>query len=94
MNTVVTQLRERTFGVPRTARALTVWTVGPLTMLAGILWAVIQPWRLTLLHPRGQSFWWLFAEAPLFVVVVGVLFAWLVAPGVIEDLERAREVER
>ena len=94
MNTVVTQLRERSLSVPRTARAVAVTLLGPLAMLGGLVWAVVQPWRLTLLHPHGQGFWWLFAEPPIFVVIVGVLFAWLVAPGVVEDLERAREAER
>jgi hypothetical protein len=61
--------------------------LGPLTILAGIVWAVVQPYRLTLLHPHGQGFWWLFAEPPLYVVIVGLLFRFVVAPGLAEDLE-------
>ena len=67
-----------------------VLAVGPLTALAGVLWAVAQPWRLTLLHPVGQGFWWLLAEPPLYVVLVGVLFRFVIAPGLVEDLEADR----
>jgi hypothetical protein len=51
-----------------------------------VAWAVLQPWRLTLLHPHGQGFYWLLAEPPLYVVLVGVLFRWLLAPGIVADL--------
>jgi hypothetical protein len=71
----------------RTARARLVWALGPTTMLGGVVWAFLQPYRVTLLHPRGQGFWWLAVEPPLLVVLAGVLFALFVAPGVIEDLE-------
>jgi hypothetical protein len=70
-------------------RARVVLAIGPLTSLAGVVWAVAQPWRLTLLHPVGQGFWWLFAEPPLYVVLVGVLFRLVVAPGIAKDLEDA-----
>jgi len=56
-------------------------------MLGGVLWAFLQPYRMTLLHPRGQGFWWLAIEPPLLVILAGIVFAFLVAPGVIEDLE-------
>ena len=71
----------------RSARARLVWALGPTTMLGGVVWAFLQPYRVTLLHPRGQGFWWLAVEPPLLVVLAGVLFALFVAPGVIEDLE-------
>jgi hypothetical protein len=73
----------------RTWRARIIGTLGPATGTAGFLWAVIQPYRITLLHPHGQGFWWLFSEPPLWVILVGVLFGWLVAPGLIEDLDAA-----
>ena len=75
----------------RSARALTVLTLGPLTVAAGVAWALFQPWRVTLLHPHGQGFWWLLVEPPLWVMLVGVLFALAVAPGVLEDLASAEE---
>jgi hypothetical protein len=71
-------------------RALGLLALGPLTMLAGVVWAFVQPWRLTLLHPRGQGFWWLVVEPPLLVIAVGVVFAFL-APGIVRDLEEAEE---
>jgi hypothetical protein len=74
-----------------TARARAVSAIGPLTVLAGFLWAVAQPYRVTLLNPRGQSFWWLAVEPPLLVVLVGVLFSLVVVPGLLEDLPKEDE---
>ena len=74
----------------RTARARIVAALGPLTALAGVLWAIAQPYRITLLHPRGQGFWWLFVEPPLLVIAVGLIFYFAVLPGVLEDLEEER----
>jgi hypothetical protein len=75
----------------RSGRARAVAALGPLTMLAGVAWAFLQPYRVTLLHPRGQGFWWLLVEPPLLVIAVGVVFAVLIAPGLLEDLEAAEE---
>jgi hypothetical protein len=74
----------------RSTRAIVVLALGPLTMLAGVVWAFVQPWRVTLLHPQGQGFWWLVAEPPLLVVAAGLAFAFL-AQGIVRDLE---EVDR
>jgi hypothetical protein len=71
----------------RSPRARIVLALGPATAVVGIVWALLQPWRLTLLHPHGQGFWWLFAEPPVYVVLVGILFRLLIAPGVVDDLE-------
>ena len=71
------------------ARARIVLALGPVTSLAGLVWAIVQPWRLTLLHPHGKGFWWLLAESPLYVVLVGILFRVVIAPGVVRDLEEA-----
>jgi hypothetical protein len=75
------------------ARARTVLSLGPLTVLGGFVWALLQPYRLTFLHPYNQGFWWLLVEPPLLVILVGVVFARFVAPGVLEDLE-ADEADR
>jgi hypothetical protein len=75
----------------RSLRATAINLIGPLTMLAGVVWAFLQPYRLTLLHPHGQGFWWLFSEPPLYVVLVGLGFALAVAPGLIADLEEAED---
>jgi len=80
-------LSERVAVRHRTARARLISTLGPATMLGGVVWAFLQPYRVTLLHPSGQGFWWLAIEPPLLVIVAGIVFAFLVAPGVIEDLE-------
>jgi hypothetical protein len=60
--------------------------LGPLTSLAGVGWAIVQPYRVTLLHPHGQGFWWLVVEPPLLVVLAGVLFHLFVARMLIQDL--------
>jgi hypothetical protein len=75
----------------RSARAKVVIAIGPANMLAGFLWGLLQPDRLTFLHPRGQGFWWLAVEPPLIVILVGVLYAAFVAPGLVEDLQEAEE---
>ena len=77
-----TETRERV-----ATRARVVLAIGPVASLAGVVWAVAQPWRLTLLHPMGQGFWWLFSEPPLYVVLVGLLFRFVVAPGIVAALE-------
>ena len=70
-----------------TARTRIMSAIGPATALAGVIWALVQPYRITLLHPRGQGFWWLVVEAPLLVVAVGLFFHFVVVPGLLEDLE-------
>jgi hypothetical protein len=77
------------------SRALAVSSLGPLTSLGGFIWAIAQPYRITLLHPYHQGFWWLFVEPPLLVMVVGLVFARVVARPLIADLEsRSSEVPR
>jgi hypothetical protein len=71
----------------RSTRARIILGIGPATALTGIVWALAQPWRLTLLHPHHQGLWWLLSEPPIYVVLVGVLFRVVIAPGVVEDLE-------
>jgi len=73
--------------VARTARMKIVSAIGPTVVAAGVIWAILQPYRVTLLHPRGQSFWWLLIEPPLLVAGAGVVFALLVARPLLTDLE-------
>lgn len=61
--------------------------VGPAIAASGVIWAILQPYRLTLLHPRGESFWWLAIEPPLLVIAVGLLFTVFVARPLVADLE-------
>jgi hypothetical protein len=70
-----------------TTRARIVSAVGPATALGGVIWALVQPYRITLLHPKGQGFWWLFVEPPLLVIAVALFFHFVVVPGLLEDLE-------
>ena len=71
----------------RTRGAYAVSLLGPLTVAAGLVWAVLQPYRLTLLHPFHQGFWWLVIEPPLLVIAAGIVFALVVARPLIADLE-------
>jgi hypothetical protein len=80
-------IREQAIVRTRSARARAVGLLGPLTMLGGVAWGFLQPYRLTFLHPHGQGFWWLLVEPPLLVIGAGIVFALFVAPGLIEDLE-------
>jgi hypothetical protein len=71
----------------RTRGAYAVSMLGPVTAAAGLVWAVLQPDRITLLHPFHQGFWWLVIEPPLLVVLAGVIFALVVARPLIADME-------
>jgi hypothetical protein len=81
---------DRTHAATHARAARVVLSLGPLTMLAGAAWALVQPYRITLLHPLGQGFWWLVSEPPLYVVLFGVLFHVVVARPLVDDLERHR----
>jgi len=74
----------------RSARAFVLSLLGPLTIGAGVIWAIVQPWRLTLLHPHGQGFWWLVIEPPLLLAVAGAVFALVVARPLLAELDEAR----
>jgi hypothetical protein len=75
-------------------RAHSISLIGPLVAAAGLVWAILQPYRVTLLHPRGQGFWWLVVEPPLYVAGAGVVFALVVARPLLADLERHRATTR
>jgi hypothetical protein len=70
----------------REAAARIVISLGPATVVAGLVWALLQPYRVTLFEPQGQSFWWLAVEPPLLVVLVGIVFHLVVARGLVRDL--------
>ena len=80
--------RERATDTRRPLRARLGLGLGPATILAGVLWALIQPYRLVFLHPHGQGFWWLVGgETPLYVVLAGIVFWRVVAVPLAEDLQ-------
>ena len=92
VNELVTP-RSQTSDAPRTARktarVLAIEAIGPLTALGGIVWAFAQPYRVTFFYPEGKGFWDWVVQPPLLVVVVGLLFSLLVAPGLVDDLEQS-----
>jgi hypothetical protein len=94
VNELVTP-RAESAGRPRTARktfrVVAIEALGPLTILGGIVWALAQPYRVTFFYPDGKGFWDWAVQPPLLVVLVGLLFSLLVAPGIVEDLEGADE---
>jgi hypothetical protein len=75
-------------------RVQTVSLLGPVTAAGGLIWAFLQPYRLTLLHPHGQGFWWLVLEPQLLVMAAGLLFALVVARPLLVDLEARRATSR
>jgi len=81
--------RQRT--ARRSGRALAIGALGPLAALGGLVWSVAQPYRVTLLHPRGEGLWDLVVQPPLLVIAVGLLFALAIAPGILEDLEATQD---
>jgi hypothetical protein len=68
-------------------RTLAVQLLGPLTILGGLVWAVAQPYRIVFLDRDGQGLYDYLFQPPLLVVLVGIVFAVLIAPGLVEDLE-------
>lgn len=91
MNELVTP-RPHHVEEPRTARkgvrVLAIEALGPVTVLGGLVWASAQPYRVTFFHPEDEGVWDWLVQPPLLVVLVGVLFALVVAPGIVEDLEQ------
>jgi hypothetical protein len=71
---------------PRSRRAAAVAAIGPLIVLAGVLWALAQPDRLPLLDPDAQGFWSLAVEPPLLVLLAGAFFHRFIASGLLRDL--------
>jgi hypothetical protein len=78
---------ERQGAVRRPWRGLAIQLLGPLTMLGGLVWAVAQPYRIVLLDRAGQGIYDYLFQAPLLVVLVGLAFTFMIAPGLVEDLE-------
>jgi hypothetical protein len=72
----------------RQLKALAVQLLGPVTMLAGLVWAVAQPYRIVFLDRNGKDAYDYLVQPPLLVVLVGLIFAILIAPGLVEDLEK------
>jgi hypothetical protein len=69
------------------ARAFAVQLLGPFTMLAGVVWAVAQPYRIAFLDPDGKGLYDYLVQPPLLVFLVGAAFSLVIAPGLVDDLE-------
>lgn len=74
------------------ARVLAVESLGPLTILAGVVWAIAQPYRLVFLRDTDKGLWDYLGQPPLLVAFVGLVFAIGIAPGLLEDM-RAVDAE-
>ena len=88
---ISTDLSQR--AIRRPGRARFVLSLGPACALAGVVWALLQPYRITLLHPRGQGLWFLLVQPPIWVVAAGIVFAIFVARPLVADLEAEAERE-
>ena len=74
----------------RSGRELSIEFLGPLTILGGIVWAILQPYRIVFFD-KGASlgFYDYVIQPPLLVIVVGAIFTFVIAPGLLDDLRRA-----
>ncbi len=74
----------------RSARAVAIELLGPLTILGGIVWAIFQPYRIVFFDRAGKGFYDYLVQPPLLVIGVGLLFSLAIAPGLLEDLRSTR----
>lgn len=70
---------------------MAIEALGPLTILAGIVWAIAQPYRLVFLRETDRGLWDILGQPPLLVVLVGLLFSLLIAPGLLEDIRAVED---
>ncbi len=70
----------------KSARAVAVESIGPVTILGGVVWGILQPYRIAFLDTAGKGFYDYLIQPPLLVIAVGLLFALVIAPGLVDDL--------
>lgn len=87
---LVGQLEQRAERQHTALRELVLQSLGPATVLAGLVWAVAQPYRIVFLHPEGKGFYDFLVQPPLLVMAVGLVFGLGVTPGLLRDLREAR----
>jgi hypothetical protein len=83
----------RRHGVERRPwRALAVQLLGPLTIVGGLVWGVAQPYRVLILDrdAGGGNIYDYVFQGPLLVIIVGLAFTFLVAPGLVADLDSVK----
>ena len=71
-------------------RMLAIQLLGPVTALAGVVWAIAQPYRIVFLEPEGKGLYDFLVQPPLLVVLVGIVYSAVIAPGLVRDLEETR----
>jgi len=77
------------YRVSRSGRELAIEFLGPLTILGGIVWSILQPYRIVFFDKATDlGFYDYVIQPPLLVVVVGLIFTFVIAPGLLEDLRR------
>jgi hypothetical protein len=81
--------RKRQVVSRRSGRELGIEVLGPITILGGVVWGILQPYRIVFFDPEGKGFYDYVFQAPLLVVAVGLIFTLVIAPGLIEDLRKA-----
>ena len=74
----------------RSLRVLAIESLGPLTILGGIVWTIFQPYRIVFVNRAGKGFYDYLVQPPLLVIGVGLLFTLAIAPGLIADLRSSR----
>lgn len=84
---------ERETAEHRSLRALAIESLGPLTILGGVVWAIFQPYRIVFFDRVGKGFYDYLVQPPLLVIGVGLLFSLAIAPGLIDDLRSAHGSE-
>jgi hypothetical protein len=71
----------------RSGRELAIEFLGPVTILGGIVWAILQPYRVVFFDKSPNlGFYDYVIQAPLLVILVGLIFTFVIAPGLLEDL--------
>lgn len=78
----------------RSPPARIIELLGPLTILGGIVWAILQPYRIVFFDRAGKGFYDYLVQPPLLVIGVGLFFSLAVAPGLLEDIRSARGGKR
>ena len=78
----------------RSGRELAIEFLGPLTILGGIVWTILQPYRIVFFDKTADvGFYDYLIQPPLLVILVGLVFTFAIAPGLLEDLRRADDPE-
>ena len=92
---LVRQRAEAKARIRHSRRNTAVSALGPLTALAGLVWALIQPYRITMLDPPARVARRPTAPdgelPPLLVMLTGAVFHFWVVPGLLADLEAVEE---